>query len=160
MENFSKYKMVNKDILEGLRTALQRGYTLEQAMMSFFNAGYKKEEIEDAARYLHEHSEDTKKIIESTPKQEHEVRKLERPLTEPLKKKSFFSRLFKREAKQKRPKTKQEEKQEVSKYEEKTKPKSKAITILLIIVLIALVSLLVAMVLFRNDLINIFKSLF
>jgi len=42
--------MVREDILGGLRTALARGQTLRQSMMSFYNAGYVKEEIEEAAR--------------------------------------------------------------------------------------------------------------
>ena len=42
--------MVNDDILGGLKSALSRGYSLKDAMFSFYNAGYKKEEIEDAAR--------------------------------------------------------------------------------------------------------------
>ncbi len=44
--------MVNNDILGGLKSALTRGYNLEEAMLSFFNAGYKREEIEEAARTL------------------------------------------------------------------------------------------------------------
>jgi len=44
--------MVREDILGGLRTALARGQTLRQSMMSFYNAGYLKQEIEEAARAL------------------------------------------------------------------------------------------------------------
>lgn len=44
--------MVREDILGGLELAMSRGETLEQAMYSFFNAGYKKEDIEEAARVL------------------------------------------------------------------------------------------------------------
>ena len=44
--------MANEDILGGLKSALTRGYSLEEAMVSFYNAGYKKEDIEDAAREL------------------------------------------------------------------------------------------------------------
>jgi len=44
--------MVREDILGGLRTALARGQTLRQSMMSFYNAGYIKEEIEEAAKAL------------------------------------------------------------------------------------------------------------
>ena len=46
--------MVNKDILQGLRFAVQRGDSLEKAMHSFFNSGYLKEEIEEAARMVHQ----------------------------------------------------------------------------------------------------------
>ena len=44
--------MVREDIFGGLKSALTRGYTLKEAMISFYNAGYSKEEIEDAARQL------------------------------------------------------------------------------------------------------------
>ena len=44
--------MVMEDILEGLKLAMARGDSLQKAMMSFYNAGYKKEDIEEAARAL------------------------------------------------------------------------------------------------------------
>lgn len=44
--------VINSEILEGLRNATDRGESLKDAMMSFFNAGYSKTEIEDAARVL------------------------------------------------------------------------------------------------------------
>lgn len=45
--------MVNEEIFGGLASALYRGESLQRAMMTFYNAGYKKEEIEEAARALH-----------------------------------------------------------------------------------------------------------
>jgi len=48
------YLLTNQEILGGLKAALERGQTLKQAMMSFYQSGYKKLEIEDAARaYLY-----------------------------------------------------------------------------------------------------------
>ncbi len=44
--------MVKEEILEGLRAAVAKGEPLRKAMMSFFNAGYAKKEIEEAARAL------------------------------------------------------------------------------------------------------------
>ncbi len=44
--------MVNQEILGGLKHALNSGEPLEKAMLSFYNAGYKKEEIEEAARFI------------------------------------------------------------------------------------------------------------
>jgi hypothetical protein len=41
--------MVNQEILGGLIAALERGESLKKSMMSMYNAGYKKEEIEEAA---------------------------------------------------------------------------------------------------------------
>lgn len=42
--------MAREEILEGLRLAVSRGHPLQDAMQSFFNAGYKREDIEYAAR--------------------------------------------------------------------------------------------------------------
>ncbi|MBI2056875.1 hypothetical protein HYT91_01330 [Candidatus Pacearchaeota archaeon] len=44
--------MVNQEILGGLRHALNKGESLEKAMLSFYNAGYRKEEIEETARFI------------------------------------------------------------------------------------------------------------
>ena len=41
--------MVKPEIVEGLREAVGRGEPLRKAMMSFFNSGYTKEEVEEAA---------------------------------------------------------------------------------------------------------------
>lgn len=41
--------MVKQDILNGLKLALEKGETLENAMMSFYLAGYDKKDIEMAA---------------------------------------------------------------------------------------------------------------
>lgn len=51
--------MVNDELLEGLKSALERGQSLQMAMMTFFNSGYKKEEIEEAARFLVGGNEET-----------------------------------------------------------------------------------------------------
>ncbi|MBI2044510.1 hypothetical protein HYT23_00475 [Candidatus Pacearchaeota archaeon] len=55
--------MVREDILGGLRLALSKGESLQNAMQSFYNSGYPKEEIEEAARALH------KQAIQQPPRQ-------------------------------------------------------------------------------------------
>jgi hypothetical protein len=45
--------MINEEIIGGLVSALSRGETLENAMMTFYNAGYTKEEIEDSAKEVY-----------------------------------------------------------------------------------------------------------
>jgi|SRR3989344_1638401 len=45
--------MVNEEILGGLVSALSRGESLEKAMFSFYNAGYGKNDIEEATRELY-----------------------------------------------------------------------------------------------------------
>lgn len=44
--------MINENILNGLKLALAKGETLQKAMMTFYNAGYVKAEIEEAAAEL------------------------------------------------------------------------------------------------------------
>ncbi len=44
--------MIDLVVFEGLKEALRKGESLKQAMMSFYNAGYVKEQIEQAARAL------------------------------------------------------------------------------------------------------------
>ncbi len=50
METSSKYNVEVESILGGLESALARGQPLKNAMASFRNAGYKQENIEEAAR--------------------------------------------------------------------------------------------------------------
>lgn len=45
--------MINETIFNGLIEALARGDSLQNAMFSFYNAGYGKQEIEEAARELY-----------------------------------------------------------------------------------------------------------
>ena len=42
--------MVNQEILGGLRAAVEKGESLQKAMMTFYNSGYPKKEVEQAAR--------------------------------------------------------------------------------------------------------------
>ena len=50
MEESSKYNVEVESILGGLESALARGQPLNKAMTSFRNAGYKRENIEEASR--------------------------------------------------------------------------------------------------------------
>lgn len=45
--------MINEEIIGGLVSALSRGEPLEKAMMTFFNAGYGKGEIEESAQEVY-----------------------------------------------------------------------------------------------------------
>src|SRR3990167_7398997 len=44
--------MAKEEIVEGLRQAVSKGEPLEKATASFFNAGYSRGDIEEAARVL------------------------------------------------------------------------------------------------------------
>ena len=58
------------EILGGLKSAMSRGDSLQQAMQSFYNAGYDKKDIEEAARALHSqlHQEQIKKPLKQVGK--------------------------------------------------------------------------------------------
>ncbi len=59
--------MVNESILGGLRIAVSHKSTLKNAMQSFYNAGYKKEEIEEAGKIVFAEQQ---KITEQKPQTE------------------------------------------------------------------------------------------
>jgi hypothetical protein len=79
--------MVNEEILGGLKSALERGQPLQKAMMTLYNSGYKKEEIEEAARNLMEQQSQLQPAVKAVPKTA-EIRRAPQVLTTP-KVKSF-----------------------------------------------------------------------
>ncbi len=44
--------MVRLDIITGLKNAVERGYSLEQAKQTLINSGYNTQEVEEASNYL------------------------------------------------------------------------------------------------------------
>jgi len=50
MKKEDSFHASNDDLLGGIKAAIYRGETLKQAMITLFNAGYSKSEIEEAAR--------------------------------------------------------------------------------------------------------------
>jgi hypothetical protein len=57
--------MINKEILGGLYSAIERGESLKRAMMTLYNSGYKKEEIEECAKVLVENNKRSQTMFES-----------------------------------------------------------------------------------------------
>jgi len=74
--------MVKQEILDGLKESVSRGETLRNAMMSFLNAGYKKADIEEAARTLMMHSGGQAKVVQT--QQEKEPSKKTQPVSSHL----------------------------------------------------------------------------
>lgn len=145
--------MIKQEIVEGLRVALSRGYTLEKAMMSFYNAGYKKEDIEESARALYSHPSQPLSHPHKEIPQE-----LKKPIEQAKPLKSITEAVEKTE---KKVESKSAEIQKVSKYEESAKPKKgRLVTILLVILLMILIGGLIGIILFKDQLIRFFTSLF
>jgi len=144
--------MVKQEIVEGLRLALSRGYTLENAMMSFYNAGYKKENIEDAARELYKHpSISLSHPHKKTPEELKKPIEIAKPLTGAISMSEAASKTEKREDKKLGV---------ISTYEDKAKPRGKLVTIIVVILLILLLAGLAGIIFFRDRLVTFFSGLF
>ncbi len=177
--------MVNNDILGGIEAAMVRGQTLRQAMVSFYNAGYDKLEIEEAARQVSQGLAAqpvaakpvvVKPVAQPVAKQPGKV-----PVktTLPIQPKAIPPKRIKLVHK-KIPKTKQRVSvygkkpklinnqvpkppvivQKISNYA-KQSPKqiSKAVTFFLVFILIFLLGALVAVFFFKQELIDLFNKL-
>ena len=185
--------MVNTEILEGLRHALERGNSLENAMLSFWNSGYKKEEIEEAARALVSHPSqmmshpdkeipiDFKQPMQKLPPRKRlptpadlvhlqsaampapaktyqsAMPNKAMPMPMPMQKPALVQQGAKPVSVQANP---QEKKQLVSKYEEKKKKGGKLTIIFLIIVLLVFLGMLAGIIIFKNELIQFFNTIF
>jgi len=141
--------VVNNDILGGLKSALARGYSLEESMLSFLNGGYKREEIEEAAQALQMQTAQATAGINWSPQ----------PIwasKQQAKAKSQAPSPMKTQAVQ----PKQVVTKGVAAYAPYDNSKIKLVTIILIIVLISLLGILGLMYLFKTQIIDFFNSLF
>jgi hypothetical protein len=158
--------MINQDIIEGLKLAMSRGETLEQAMNSFYNAGYKKQDIENSARQLnfseYTSNEDSKKDI--TPP---EMFRGPRPSNLPISKHKQIPQTFSiNNIKQsvsgynENPKSfnKKKKQKRISDYSYKKPILGKIILIILLVLFIILVVSLGAVVFFKPQIQEFFSS--
>ncbi len=138
---------MREDILGALKSALIRGETLKRAMMTLYNAGYKKNEIEESAAALQQIIQQQKPVAQAKPLQ---------PIQQPALQQQPIAKL--------QPKTIQR----VSGYGQTStklppnfeKPSSKIKIILIILSLIILIGILVGAFLFSSELIEILNSAF
>ena len=119
-------EMVKEEILEGLKYALAKGESLPQAMMSFYNAGYLKKDIEEAARVLQ--------------------------APQPLQTQQFTQPDQQQAQPGQLPQTPVKVVQRVSEYKERPKTAGKTLILMLVSFLILLLGVLVAVFLFRDEL--------
>ena len=168
MVNESEDLVGNVEILGGIKSAVSRGETLKDAMMTFYQAGYEKSEIEKAARdYINERNGAVATTLPSKPlvnkpmQQKEKKKEKVKPLS-PMNLPKPLSPSAKPASGNFLP-PKNPVPQKVSSYEPpKKKTTSKrgvTITIILAIVLLLLLGLLVAVVLFKGQLVNFFNSL-
>jgi hypothetical protein len=115
--------MVNQEVFGGLISALSRGESLQKAMLSLFNAGYTKKEIEEAALLLKSHTpteimqkkvKDQKQLTKQQPEKRESKEILD--AKEKLLKNQEENSPEKKDAQKKKEPTKEKTKQIVSKY--------------------------------------------
>ncbi len=122
--------MVKEEIVEGLKSALARGESLEKAMESFYNAGYEREEIEDAARSLQSDNEEKNQDIEDAEGPNNTPDNTDANTPVPSQKVSRYE------------------------YSEPWSTKRKIFLILVITLMIIIIGAIVGMFLFRDELMN------
>lgn len=182
--------MVRQDILGGLKLAVSKGESLKHAMITFYNAGYKKEDIEGAARAFQiqrqgqqpqqeQPKEKIQKIKSKKQIKQKPVKTIQRVSgygkTPPQAQIQNFKKvrqgideaiekLEKIEIPDKKQKVSNKvpgKTQKVSNYEQKPEnPKGKLITFFLIFFLLFLLGVLAGVFFFKEELVKFFSDLF
>lgn len=184
-----EYLLTSQEILGGIKFAVEKGETLKDAMMSFYRAGYGKQEIEEAAKtYLEMNNPAEMDVSSRIPEKKETVNELEKKkelsATGQYSKKVGEKEVEKKEvvngtslvektpSGMPKPKTfqplnqvggnKTQVVQKVSEYGEviAAPKKGKLITIILILILVFLFAILGAIVLFKSELVSFFNNLF
>ena len=143
-------KMVKEEIVEGLRLAVFKGEPLEKAMASFYNAGYSKEDIEEAARILQAQQFQQSSTYSQQPQQSQQSRQSNfkplppPPLTSASTPIQNYPGIVQR----------------VSSYGKTPSRKGSAVTIILFALLLILFGILAAVVFFKDELSGFFNNLF
>lgn len=128
--------MAKEEIVEGLRQAVSKGEPLEKAMASFFNAGYSKGDVEEAARVFQ--VPQFQQFLSPSLLQQSNFKPLVQPSTQ------GYSGVVQR----------------VSEYGKKPSKTGAAVTIILFILLLLLFGILAAVILFKDELSGFFNNLF
>lgn len=125
MNHLIKDKMVKEEIVEGLKYAVAKGESLPKAMMSFYNAGYLKKDVEEAARALQAPQLPQTQQVTQPGQQQVQPGQLQAPVKVV---------------------------QKVSAYKERPKTAGRALILMLVLFLVLLLGVLVAVFLFKNEL--------
>lgn len=148
--------MVNEDIFEGLKVGVSRGEPLSRAVQSFYNAGYPKNEVDEAAHFLQSYGGTNPNIPQQQPMQQKQQMP-QPPKTQQVPSQPPIQNQQPSQQPVQKPKT--QNVQNVSNYELK-KPYNNALIAGIIIALVILLGTLVSLVMFREQLVQMLNSLF
>lgn len=181
--------MIKEDICGGLKLAVSKGESLKQAMITFYNAGYKKEDIESAARELQmqQRGQPIKQISETPKQAKTKLKTNKKPQQKTIQRVSSYGQLhpqaqiqdFKKvrqgideaierleeielpNKKQKVSNKVPSKTQKVSNYNQKPENLGgKLITFFLIFILLFLLGVLTGVFFFKEELVEFFNNLF
>jgi len=140
--------MIKEEIVSGLKQAIERGYSLEQAKQSFVNAGYNNRDISDSASSLGG-------IITSNP----EISNIPQ-----ISQMSSVPNILPPEISSTPPQQTPPELSQIppqpTQLPQETQTKSKTLVIILIVILILIVLGLAALFLFKDQILGLLNSIF
>jgi hypothetical protein len=136
--------MVKEEIVAGLKYAVAKGDSLPKAMMSFYNAGYSKQDIEEAARAL--------QIPQLPQTQTQPIKQPAKPSAQPIKKPIRQAYASSQPSQYYQPAPAPVVIQRVSAYEKRPRSGGSVLMILLVFLLVVLFGILIAVFLFRDQL--------
>ena len=145
---------MNTEIIGGLKQAVAKGESLQQAMMSFINSGYPQHEVQESARQM-QMQQPVQNQPQQIQKQIPPKSKIEFKPGETKQRVSEYGKEIPKKIELKKPVVKQK----VSDYGVQ-KPKGKGIIILLVALIIFLLGGLFTIFLFRPEIINFLNGLF
>lgn len=173
--------MVRGDLVGGLKIALSKGKSLQDAMQSFYNAGYPKEDIEAAARALKEEGFQARVVerVAEMPKVLSPTKPLPQPKQTPVQKEEVSQQKIastpvppepKKEQPPLAPKENlsqnqsffqqsQPTQQHTSSYETEPKKKIDKITIVLILILVVLLGILFSVFFFKASIVEFLNNI-
>lgn len=150
--------MINQMIVEGIRNGIKRGQSLRQAMISFYNAGYSRQDIEDSARTLQSQLQSVQISQTKTPSTNQTPQLLKTPVQ------NISSYISQNSLQQNSPALSQKpiQRQSISSYTYSKESffESKGLVIFLLFILILCLGGLVAVLFFKQELVNFFNNLF
>ncbi len=142
--------MVNTEIFEGLKRATQSGQSLREAMITFYNSGYLRQEIEEAARALQAETPS----MGQTQKPVQMQNQFQQPQIPNQIQPQQISNQF-----QQQNQTQQISQQKISAYEQ-PKKKNKIAIIFLILMILLLIGVLISAFIFKSEIIDFFRKSF
>jgi len=126
--------MVNEEILGGLKNSIARGETIQQAVLTFVNAGYLKKDVDEAVEMLNANEITQPKVSDEIVKEKPSIKS--------------------------EPKSIQTE-QKVSNYGEEKKTIGKSYKIILLVCLLILVlGILASIFIFKDQVMSVLSNLF